>query len=847
MPNSNIFPGFVIENTTISVDFWPKTGYSFLTHSFLSHAHSDHTKNLDSAWNNQLIYCSAMTKKLLIDLKGVNERFIVSLGLNRTHIMRLDDNESFNVTLIDANHCPGAVMFLFEGYFGRVVATGDFRYTPSMFIDSPLLNEKAIEICYLDNTYLHKSFENIPTRDQALSEIIKHIESLRLLRPSEIHVFNIKLRLLGKEELIVNLYKHFKVPIVCAEPRYNRYTKVLNLESNMLQTEPDEGSFIFLEDDDLYEKESILDFQNGKIVNTVEPTALYLNQQRNLSDKYFKIAYTDHSSYSEIHEFVKLIKPKKIVPIVRQELPNNIDTSDISSLLKYQNKEPRLSVNDSYRLLLQSSSSVKGGSHLNSFKLNQISKKTNRVDTPSLKGFTDSESGNPISSTPINRRQSTPRDNSTPRACKAFNNVTRRRRSSAKTEIQYETSPEKENNISMNSPQKIEPIKKSSKLPGIYKIKTIKSDMEVISEENNNALRDKVNSVNASNKMYDQDDRAALASDDEIHSEKSETTLLKTNFIKQKISDSYTESNLEENNLTSTIDSQKRNILGDAATNVDSKDVRNKETSQSDHGTRLETSQIEIQTTQANSSDISSSNDYSSFRAYEMSILQANKSSKWRRLSDQVEILRNETSSDESVSSTSTLEAASLSMDKPKKMEKDNLDDSVVTDEKSEKKTQEATDDDEESEKNFINRSNNNGESDKKSLDTCSKSSNESECQENVNNAPGVKNEAREVTIDSENSSSGGYDSDRSVKSILINQTLSSCEKVTSQEKDSDSELEINDIQSKSVGRESCSPESDSSEFLEFMRSAFKRFDSKFEQEKSRETVYDYVVHSFDF
>lgn len=49
----------------------------------------------------------------------------------------------FTATAFDAQHCPGSAMFLFEGEFGTILYTGDFRYlqtvSASLYISVQLL------------------------------------------------------------------------------------------------------------------------------------------------------------------------------------------------------------------------------------------------------------------------------------------------------------------------------------------------------------------------------------------------------------------------------------------------------------------------------------------------------------------------------------------------------------------------------------------------------------------------------------------------------------------------------------------------------------------------------------
>ena len=61
--------------------------------------------------------------------------FKIPLQLNVPHELPLSrdpNSPTITVTLLFANHVPGSVMFVFSGFFGNVLYTADFRYSPKM-------------------------------------------------------------------------------------------------------------------------------------------------------------------------------------------------------------------------------------------------------------------------------------------------------------------------------------------------------------------------------------------------------------------------------------------------------------------------------------------------------------------------------------------------------------------------------------------------------------------------------------------------------------------------------------------------------------------------------------------
>ena len=301
-----------------------------------------------------------ITQKLIISELKISEIYTKSLKVGKSYKFELKDGISFEVELIDANHCPGSVMFLFSGYFGTVLATGDFRYDPAMFIETPLTkSQNKVDICYLDNTHCSKVYESMPTREQALLELIAFIE-LNLTFDKK---FIIKIEeVLGIEIFFMNLAKKFKCKILVSEEQFTRFTRLLELSEEYFTFDFDEDIFIEIEDlyncsifKDEYKLDEILLVQLS--VQLSVTFSKVTTRKRRSGKSVFYVPYSNHSSYDELCEFVQRLKPKILIPSVKENVTNiesGREIHDLRCLFKYLSKDPIIDGNLQFQEILES-------------------------------------------------------------------------------------------------------------------------------------------------------------------------------------------------------------------------------------------------------------------------------------------------------------------------------------------------------------------------------------------------------------------------------------------------------------------------------------------------------------
>lgn len=165
----------IIPNFSICVDAFRYGAVQDCNAYFLSHYHSDHYMGLTSSWCHGPIYCSKVTANLVRQQLKVDPKWIVPLEFEKT--TEVPGTDGVRVTLIEANHCPGSALFLFEKRFGqgissrlqRVLHCGDFRASPAHVQHALLCPEivdpntgqrrvQRIDVCYLDTTYMSPKY-----------------------------------------------------------------------------------------------------------------------------------------------------------------------------------------------------------------------------------------------------------------------------------------------------------------------------------------------------------------------------------------------------------------------------------------------------------------------------------------------------------------------------------------------------------------------------------------------------------------------------------------------------------------------------------------------------------------
>jgi DNA cross-link repair 1A protein len=346
-----------IPRTCFTVDAFQFGDIPNCTMYFLSHFHSDHYMGLSKNFKG-LVYCSAITARLVHQELRISMEKLVLLPMNK----RIEVENGF-VTLLDANHCPGAVIFLFELYFSgdilRILHTGDFRASEQHW-NNPLLKCR-IDYCFLDTTYCNPShvFPHQSVILNIVEEIVKRIEhgeSLRSLfrdyTTKNVFPRNFQTKKtlylvgsykIGKEKVFMTISKVAKTKVY-ASKKYAvliRKLAVLKLiedpEMNkVLTNDPDVAAIQVVAMNELC-KESLQqiadDFPQFQQIVAFKPTGWTFNNK--LSGKPFEfgikhlkvnfinnkivqvpIPYSEHSSFQELKDFVQNLTIGQVVPTV---------------------------------------------------------------------------------------------------------------------------------------------------------------------------------------------------------------------------------------------------------------------------------------------------------------------------------------------------------------------------------------------------------------------------------------------------------------------------------------------------------------------------------------------------
>ncbi|XP_058179315.1 DNA ligase 6 isoform X5 [Rhododendron vialii] len=347
-PQSKLIP-----RTRFIVDGFRSSGDHSVSY-FLSHFHSDHYAGLNANWSKGIIFCSHTTARLLIEVLKISSLFVVPLSLSEPVLI-----DGCEASLIDANHCPGAVQFLFRipgsggGKSETYVHTGDFRYCDSMKLELGLTEFVGCDAVFLDTTYCDPKFL-FPSQEESIEYIVSMIERFGVENEGSVKsvLFLVATYVIGKERILLEIARRCKRKIL-VDSRKLAILRVLGLRKDDAFTEEESESDVhvvgwnvlgetwpYFRPNFVKVKEIMNERGYSKVVGFV-PTGWTYEVKRNkfavrTKDEFeiHLVPYSEHSNYDELREYVRFLKPKRVIPTVGADV-EKLDSKHADSMRKH--------------------------------------------------------------------------------------------------------------------------------------------------------------------------------------------------------------------------------------------------------------------------------------------------------------------------------------------------------------------------------------------------------------------------------------------------------------------------------------------------------------------------------
>ena len=310
---------------------------------FLTHFHSDHYGGIAKSWDHGIIYCSLPTAELVVQQLGVDRKYLHPLPMNTPTIIE-SKGKPITVTLLEANHCPGAVMLLFQVGKRHVLHVGDFRWNRDVMLQegSPLRDfatrKLVLDELYLDTTYCNPKY-SLPSQVETIAAIqtlfCKELERCSISnKTSTLHLFGAYT--IGKEKMYLSVAEANKMKVYVDARRF-RIISALNwpAERMALLTKCREEADIWvvpLGDINMKKLPEYLVLANSKPFSKPydrvvgyrptgwsmgsNPSSSLVSSRYNGNIIIHSVPYSEHSSFPELVDCLACLKPQCTIPTV---------------------------------------------------------------------------------------------------------------------------------------------------------------------------------------------------------------------------------------------------------------------------------------------------------------------------------------------------------------------------------------------------------------------------------------------------------------------------------------------------------------------------------------------------